>query len=141
MKPNTEMRSLATPCAGTLALLAGCTAVPPRPVPARLVVVPSNRLLIRSVAADEGGSSIRVTGRVSRRTMIPGPIWGHLHIEALGPDGPVVWTDARWSQLSQRRLPTSAFSADLRVTSAQVDEIRISHAPAHPRACQSGTSQ
>lgn len=135
------MRSLAIPSVGTLALLAGCTTVPPRLVPARLLVIPSERLLIGSVTADDRGSSIRASGRVFRRSMIPGPVRGHRYIEALGPEGSVARIDTRWNQLSKCRLPTSGFSDDLQVTPARIAEIRISHAPTHPRACQPGTCQ
>lgn len=114
-------------------LLGGCATTPSRPVAARVVVLPSKQLRISGVSAEDRAASVLVRGRVARRSMMPGPVWGHLHIEAWGSQGLLTWKDTRWSQLSKRRLPTSFFSTTLRAAPVQVEEIRISHLTASHR--------
>lgn len=133
------MRYSALTALAGLGALAGCATVPAPSVAARVVVVPSKQLEISAVRVQDNVSSVLVRGRVARRTIMPGAIWGHLHIEAWRGGERVTWADARWSTLSRHRLPTSGFGAMLAVPPAQIDEIRISHvATAHRRACQAG---
>ena len=115
------------------AVLTGCATTPSRPVASRVVVLPSKQLRISGVSAEGRVASVLVRGRVARRSMMPGPVWGHLHVEAWGSQGLLAWKDTRWSQLSKRRLPTSFFSTTLRAAPAQVEEIRVSHVTASHR--------
>lgn len=112
------------------AVLMGCVTTPSRPVAARVVLLPSKQLRISGVSAEERATSVLVRGRVARRSMMPGPVWGHLHVEAWGSQGLLTWKDTRWSQLSKRRLPTSFFSTTLAAAPSQIQEIRVSHVTA-----------
>lgn len=125
-------RAIITLPVGAGVVLSGC-ATTPTPLPARILVAPSQQLRISAVRAEARGTSVRVSGRVARRSMVTGPVWGHLHIEAWSAQGLLAWKDARWSQLSRRRLPTSYFGTTLPVAAAQVQEIRISHVTASHR--------
>lgn len=131
MRPTAMAISL-----GAGVALSGC-ATAPALVPSRILVEPSRQLSISSVRAEDLGTSVRVFGRVARRSMMSGPVWGHLHVEAWGAQGLLAWKDTRWSQLSRRRLPTSYFGTTLPVPASQVQEIRISHVTAaHRRRAQ-----
>lgn len=113
--------------------LVGCATMGGRPSDTRIVVLPSKQLRVSSVTAEDRAASIAIRGRVARRSMTRAPVWGHLHVEAWGPQGLVAWKDARWSPLSKRRLPASSFGTTLQVAPAEVVEIRISHVTARHR--------
>lgn len=125
-----------------LIALGGCVTAPREPVAARVDVVPSRQLVIRNVRVESGGSSTRVSGRVSRRSLLPGPLWGSIHIEVWGSRGLLAARDTLWSRLSRRRLPSSHFFAELSAPPGEVEEIRISHVPrSHRHPCSAGTCQ
>ena len=113
----------------------GCAASPL--LHARITVAQSKQLRIGQVSVKDLGSSILVRGRVARRSIIAAPTWGHLHIEAWAEGRRLACKDARWLQLSKRRVPTSAFHAKLPIPPSEIDEIRIVHAAVlHREQCQ-----
>jgi len=120
------------------AVLAGCALTPSRPVGARIVVLPSRQLRITTIRAEDRTTFVSVRGRVARRGMMTGPVWGLLHLEAWGPQGMLACHDTNWTQLSRRRLPASFFSATIQARPSQVEEIRISHETASHRPCSTG---
>jgi len=91
------------------------------------MVTPSRLLKVSAVRVERRGGDVIVSGRVARRTMMRGAVWGHLHVEAVSRGAVVAWADTRWTQLSKRRLPTSSFSVRLPATDAPIDEIHVSH--------------
>lgn len=117
------------PLAGAVlfAPLAACVTTPSEPSRARLFTTPSKSLVISGLRAERRDGSEVVRGRVARRTMMRGAIWGHLHVEAVSNGTVAAWADTRWSQLSKRRLPTSYFQVRLPATAAPIDEIHVSH--------------
>lgn len=125
-----------------LLALEGCATALRELVAARVQVVPSRQLVIRDVQVASGGSSTRVSGRVSRRSLLRGPVWGRIHIEAWGSSGLLAARDTSWSRLSKRRLPSSHFFAELSAPPGEVEEIRISHVVgSHRHPCSAGTCQ
>ena len=134
-----RVASLALPA---LLALGGCLTAPREPVAARVDIVPSPQLVIRSVQVESEGSSTRVSGRVSRRSTMPGAVWGSIHIEAWGSNGLLAARDTFWSRLSKRRLPSSRFFAKLSAPPLEVEQIRISHVTgSHRHPCSAGTCQ
>lgn len=123
--------------------LVGCATSFATPLSARLVVVPSRALVLANVRAERVQGTVMVRGKVGRRRLARGPVWGHLHVEALSASRVVAWANTRWSQLAPRhRLPTSHFSVELPPSTAPIDEIRVSHASeGHRDARRSGNSQ
>lgn len=123
--------------------LAACATSTAMPLSARLVVAPSRDLVVANVRAERDWGIVTVRGNVGRRGLACGPVWGHLHVEALSAALVVAWADTRWSQLAPRhRLPTSYFSVELPPATASIDEIRVSHASeGHRDARRSGISQ
>lgn len=111
------------------ALLAGCATMPLNPIAVRIVSAPSKTLVFTSVRAGVRGDVTVVRGRVARRTMMGGAVWGHVHVEALSGNTVLAWADTRWTQLARRRLPTSFFQAQLPTPAVPIDEIRVSHRP------------
>lgn len=107
--------------------LAACATTPAEPSTARLMVTPSKSLVVTSLRAERRDGFVVVRGRVARRTMMRGAVWGHLHVEAVSNGTVAAWADTRWSQLSKRRLPTSYFQVRLPATAAPIDEIHVSH--------------
>lgn len=122
-------------------LVAGCATVPTSLVPVSIVTEPSRSLQLSGVRAELRGGRTIVRGRVARASMIPGAVWGHLHIEALAGSNVVGWADTRWTQLARRRLPRSSFWVRLPRGLPPIDTIRVSHVlKGHQGARQSGTN-
>lgn len=131
------MRAASSAALAGAVTVAGCAMAASRLVPAEVVAPLSKQLRISAVRVEDRTDRIVIQGRVERRSMISGAVWGHLHIEAWGAQGLLAWKDTRWTQLSKRRLPSSSFSTTLPVASAQVKQIRISHMTAsHRRRAQ-----
>ena len=106
---------------------AGCAAVPTSPLPVNVVTVPSRSLEFSGVRAELRDGRTIVWGRVARASMIPGSVWGHLHVEALAGSTVAGWADTRWTQLARRRLPRSSFWVRLPRGLPPIDTIRVSH--------------
>jgi hypothetical protein len=122
-------------------LAAGCATVPTSPLPVSIVTEPSRSLQLSGVRAELRDGRTIVRGRVARASMIPGSVWGHLHVEALAGGKVVGWADTRWTQLARRRLPRSSFWVRLPRGLPPIDTIRVSHvSKGHQGARQSGTN-
>lgn len=121
-------------------LLSGCATVPASPSSAKIVVAPSRSLVFSGVRAEARADGLVVRGRVGRRGLMRGPVWGHIHVEAVSGSRTVAWVDTSWSQLARRRLPASFFQARLPDTPNNIDEIRVFHMPnGHPIARRSAS--
>lgn len=74
------------------------------------------------------GSNTVVRGVVSRDPLWSGPIYGHLHVTAFGPDGtmvarePTVWR----GRFTANHPETHPYQADLHVPRASVARIQVS---------------
>lgn len=120
-------------------LAVGCATVSTSPLPVRVVAVPSRSLQFSGVRAELRDGRTIVRGRVARASMIPGLVWGHLHVEALAGSTVVGWADTRWTQLARRRLPRSSFWVRLPRGLPPIDTIRVSHVlKGHEGVRQSG---
>lgn len=120
-------RSLVLLAVAGCALLSACATTSAEPSNARLFVTPSKSLRVTSLRAERRDGVLVVRGRVARRSMMTGAVWGHLHVEAVSNGTVAAWADTRWSRLSKRRLPTSYFQVRLPATAAPIDEIHVSH--------------
>ncbi len=135
------MRSTLAPSLILCPLIAGCASVPARPLPLKIETVSSRSLSISDVIAQLRDQRVVVRGRVARAGMMPGAVWGHLHVEAIAGTRLVAAVDAQWSQLARRRLPRSSFWVRLPAGLPPIDTIRVSHAgKRHRDPRQSGTS-
>ena len=116
--------------------LAGCAAHAYSNPEIPIAFAESRRLQFWGVHAHNSAGKVEVYGRVMRRSLMSGSVAGHLHIEAFGGGKVLALADTRWSQLGKRRLPGGTFSAKLRVSPAEVDEVRVSHVPGRHSAGQ-----
>lgn len=135
------LRSLPLILVSGLALTA-CATSSATPLSSRLLV-PSRDLVVANVRAEQDSGVVTVRGNVGRRGLARGPVWGHLHVEALSASRVVAWADTRRRQLAPRhRLPTSRFLVEFPSSTAPIDEIRISQPfKGHREARRSGNSQ
>lgn len=121
------MRASLLPAMILVPLAAGCATVPTKPLPLRVVSVSSRSLEFLDVRAELRDGRTIVRGRVARASMMPGAVWGHLHVEALAGSTVVGWADTRWTQLARGRLPRSSFWVRLPRGLPPIDTIRVSH--------------
>ena len=112
--------------------ISGCASVP-RPAMAETEPTPafslqgSRHLRIVSGYLRKGPNTV-VRGVVSRDPLWTGPIYGHLHVSAFGPDGtlvarqPTVWQ----GRFTASHAETRPYQADLRVPRANVARVEVS---------------
>ena len=123
------------PIAALALCLGGCATTPPprgaqaEPTPA-FSLQSGRHLKVVSGYLREGPNTV-VRGVVSRDPLWSGPIRGHLHVTAFGPDGTMV---ARQPTLWQGRFAadhpeTHPYQADLRVPRTSVARIEVSLVP------------
>lgn len=113
-----------------LLLATSCASAGP-PLDAEITRVPSRRVEVWSVHAEDAGDVVRVRGLVRRRPLDNGPLWGHVDVEARFGDGrlPIV-TEAFWSAPSAKSSRTAPYSARLPIAdAAAVTDIVVSYAP------------
>lgn len=107
--------------------MTGCAEAQLRPSDAAIVVEPSPVLKIDDVVLTEGRSTLLVRGKVTRRTMARGKVWGHLHLEAWDARGRLLTSkDVSLWRVRKDRTP-APFNVTLPVLSKQVQEVRLSH--------------
>ena len=123
------------PMAALALYLGGCATTPPPqmaqtgPMPA-FSLQSGRHLRIVSGYLRQGPNTV-VRGVVSRDPLWSGPIYGHLHVTAFGPDGtmvarqPTVWQ----GRFAANHTETHPYQADLRVPRTSVARIEVSLVP------------
>lgn len=134
-----NIRSLIWPA--MLPLAAGCASAA-MPLNAELTRVPSRRVEVWSVHAENVGGAVLVHGLVRRSPLAKGPLWGHVDVEAHFADGrPPLVTEASWRKPAAKNSRTAPYSARLPVANAaDVSNIIVSYAPGrHADEAKPGT--
>jgi hypothetical protein len=118
--------------------LGGCATLPPDLVAGReltLERVDSTFAHVGRVRVSAEGGALEVSGTLTRPFLQRGRIPGHLHIEAIGNDGALLFTTATSYHRRKAKTGRAQFSETLPVSPDQVRKVRVTHHGLSDKPC------